>query len=90
MELALTGLGEIKDGFDSRIGAELALTGLGEIKDGFDSRIGVELGETGRNIVSATTFSVPGRWRTSQFNSDRNDRWRCCMADQGGEVLNKA
>ena len=69
---------------------ELALTGLGEIKDGFDSMIRAKLGETGRDRASATMFSIPGRWRISQLNSDRNDRRRYWMADQGGEVLNKA
>ena len=45
---------------------------------------------SGQDRASATTFSEPGRWQISQLNSDRNDNLLCCMADQGGDVLNKA
>ena len=46
--------------------------------------------DSGRDRASATTFSGPGRWLTSQLNSDRKDNLLCCMADLGGDVLSKA
>ena len=46
--------------------------------------------DSGWDRASATTFFGPGRWWTSQLNSDRKDNLLCCMSDQGGDVLNKA
>ena len=40
--------------------------------------------------ASATTFWEPGRWMRSLVNLNKQDRCLCCLADQGGETLNRA
>ena len=73
-----------------RIRNEVSLIRLGENEDWFNSGLGLELGETGQDKASATTLHSPERRRISQLNQEMKERRRCCMADQGGEVLNKA
>ena len=51
---------------------------------------GVEQGLEGRERVSATVYLVPGTWMKSLVNSEMKARWRCCLADHGGEEQNRA
>ena len=44
----------------------------------------------GRDRASATTFVAPQMWFISVKNSDMKLSWRCCLADQGGEILHMA
>ena len=46
--------------------------------------------QTGREMASATTFSLPGIWTMELVNSARYARCLCWRADQRGLLLNKA
>jgi len=61
----------------------------GAIRD-FGSENDIEECGTGLERAPATVFCDPGRCVSLLVNSEMKARWRCCLADQGGEVLNKA
>ena len=82
-----TSLGMVQETSDGSLDG--AVESSGAISE-FGTDDDIEECGTGLERASATVFCDPGRCVSLLVNSEMKARWRCCLADQGGEVLKKA